>query len=116
MSTSMHVPSTIEEKAALWFARRRRGVMSLEERAAFESWRRDPANAAAMAEQERVWQALHIAQGHIAPASTSAHPVSRARVARPALLAVMCAASIAIGVISFSGNHDFWTNLDWVER
>jgi ferric-dicitrate binding protein FerR (iron transport regulator) len=116
MSTAMRLQPTIEEEAALWFARRRRGVMSLEERAAFESWRREPANAAAMAEQERVWEALHIAQPHIAPASTPAHSTARGRVARPALLAVMCAASIAIGVISYSGNHDFWTNLDWVER
>jgi transmembrane sensor len=116
MTTSMHLQPTGGEQAALWFARRRRGVMTLEERAAFESWRREPANAAAMAEQERVWEALHIAQPHIAPATASTSSIARARVARPALFAVMCAASIAVGVISYSGNHDFWTNLDWVER
>lgn len=105
-----------EEEAALWFAKRRRGVMTLEERAAFESWRREPANAVAMAEFERVWVALRIAQGHIGPVTAPAQPARRVRIARPALLAVMCAASIAIGVVSYSGNRDFWTNLDWVER
>jgi ferric-dicitrate binding protein FerR (iron transport regulator) len=116
MSTSMHtpLPSAVEEEAALWFAKRRRGVMSLEECASFDSWRRVPLNAAAFAEQERIWDALEIAQSRLGPNSTPRHV--RARVGRPALLAVMCAASIAIGVISYTGNHGFWTNLDWVER
>jgi transmembrane sensor len=118
MRFSMQTPSQPpnDEEAAFWFAKRRRGVMSLEQRAAFDAWRQVPANAAAMAEQERVWQALQIAQGHIGPELASAPLPRRTRMARPALLAVMCAASIAIGVISYSGNHDFWTNLDWVER
>ena len=118
MTNSAYTPSRSmnDEEAALWFAKRRRGVMTLEERAAFETWRRDPANSAAIAEQERVWEMLHIAQGRIGPELAPAPVQRRARMARPALLAVMCAASIAIGVISYSGNHDFWTNLDWVER
>jgi ferric-dicitrate binding protein FerR (iron transport regulator) len=116
MRTSIETPSRIDEEAALWFATRRRGVMSLEERAMFESWRRVPANAAAIAEQERVWEALQIAQDQLGPERTPVHSNARARVGRPALLAVMCAASIAIGVISYSGHHDFWTTLDWVER
>jgi hypothetical protein len=39
--------------------------------------------------------------------------MARQRIARSALLAVMCAVSIGIGVISYSGNHEFWTTLDW---
>jgi ferric-dicitrate binding protein FerR (iron transport regulator) len=104
-----------EEEAALWFAKRRRGVMTLEERAAFETWRRERPNAAAMAELESVWGALQMAQGHIGPTSP-AHAARAPRIARSAVLAVMCAASIAIAVISYSGHRDFWTSLDWVDR
>jgi transmembrane sensor len=116
--TSLSTPPqpTNEDEAALWFAIRRRGVMSLEERAAFDSWQREPANAAAMTELEHAWAMLQLAQGHIGPKPAPAHPVSTPRVAASALLAVVCAASIAIGVISYSGNHDFWTSLDWVDR
>ena len=102
-----------EEAAALWFAKCRRGVMAVEERAAFEAWRRDAANAAALGELERVWDLLENGQAHIAPAPA---PMARQRIARSALLAVMCAVSIGIGAISYSGNHEFWTTLDWVER
>jgi transmembrane sensor len=114
VSASSHTANS--EDAALWFARRRRGVMTLEERAAFESWRREPANAAAMAELEQVWATLQIAQGHIAPRAESVPVVRAPKIAAPALLAVMCAVSIGIGVISYSGNHEFWTSLDWVDR
>src|SRR5579862_9684779 len=109
--TSLDQPA-IDEAAALWFAKRRRGVMTLEERAAFEAWWRVPANMAALAQFEETWDML--AEIHFAhvPAATA----SRQRVARSALLAVMCAVSIGIGVISYSGNHEFWTTLDWVER
>ena len=102
-----------QEAAALWFAKCRRGVMALEERAALEAWRRDAGNAAALAELERLWNLLEGGQSHIAAAPV---PMARQRIARSALLAVMCAVSIGIGVISYSGNHAFWTTLDWVER
>jgi ferric-dicitrate binding protein FerR (iron transport regulator) len=102
-----------EEAAALWFAKCRRGVMAVEERAAFEAWKRDSANAAALAELERVWDLLEGGEAHIASVPA---PMPRQRIARSALLAVMCAVSIGIGVISYSGNHEFWTALDWVER
>lgn len=103
-----------EEAAAVWFAKCRRGVMALEERAALDAWRREPANAAALAGLERTWDMLESANGRVmrAPASAPAHQ----RIARSALLAMVCAVSIGIGVISYSGNHAFWTTLDWVER
>jgi len=103
-------------EAARWFAVIRRGVMTLEERARYESWRRAPANESAMAELEQAWEALQVAQSHLGPRPAQAQSRWRARIARPALLAVMCAASIVIGVISYSGNHNFWTSLDWVDR
>jgi transmembrane sensor len=106
-------PAT-EDAAARWFAKCRRGVMALEERAAFDAWRREPANAAALAEMERAWDLMGDAQSPPRLAPMPAVPGQR--IARSALLAVVCAVSIGIGVISYSGNHAFWTALDWVER
>ncbi len=102
-----------EHAAALWFAKCRRGVMAVEERVALDTWRADAANAAALGEMERNWTLLNGAQGQLTPAPVAA---ARQRVARSALLAVMCAAFIGIGMISYTGNHEFWTTLDWVER
>jgi len=114
MSTSFHPAA--EEEAALWFAKRRRGVMTLEERAALQAWQREPANEAAMAELDKTWAHVQMAQGHIGPARAFAEPARAPKIARSALLAVMCAVTIGAGVISYSGNRDFWTSLDWVDR
>lgn len=114
MSTSFH--GAHREEAALWFAKRRRGVMALEERAAFQAWNASPANAAAMAELEETWAALQMAQGHIGPAPAFVPQARVPKIARSALLAAMCAVTIGAGVISYSGNRDFWTSLDWVDR
>lgn len=114
MSTSFRIAN--EEEAALWFARRRRGVMTLEERAAFEAWRGEPANAAAIAEFESVWESLQAAQEAFRPEMAPAPSQRRSGIARTALLAAACAASLGLGVLSYNGHHDFWTNLDWVER
>jgi len=113
---SKSVRSTTDEEAALWYAKRRRGVMTLEERAALAAWRREPANAAAMAELERVWESLQIAQTRFGPDAAPAMLARPPRIARSALLAVMCAVSLGLGVLSYSGNRDFWTSLDWVDR
>ena len=102
-----------EQAAALWFAKCRRGVMAVEDRFALDAWRADAANGAALAEIERTWTLLNSAQGQLIPAPVIA---VRQRVARSALLAMMCAVFIGIGMISYSGNHEFWTTLDWVER
>jgi ferric-dicitrate binding protein FerR (iron transport regulator) len=113
---SASIPPIDEEAAALWFARCRRGVMTLEERVALEAWRLEPANAAAFAQLERVWESLQVAQAHFEPEGAPAPAARRLGIARSALLAVMCAVFLGIGVISYSGNSDFWTNLDWVDR
>ena len=102
-----------DEEAVLWFARLRRGVMTLEERAGFDAWRREPENAAAMAELEQVWQSLEIARTHFGPGKPSPR---RATFARSALVAAVCVISLGIGIISYSGDSSFWTKLDWVER
>ena len=106
------------QEAARWFAASRRGVMSLEERAAYARWRSDAANAATLAEFEQVWHAVEqiqgVASGSHAEAVTL--PQRGKRFARPALVAAMCAVSLVIGVLSYSGDSQFWTALDWTAR
>jgi len=100
-----------DRDAAQWFAARRRGIMSLEERTAYQEWLKDVDNASAMANLERIWEMVGIAEHHVA-----AEPApSRGRL-RPALVAAMCAASIGIAALSYSGNPGFWTTLDWTDR
>jgi transmembrane sensor len=102
-----------DEEAVLWFAKLHRGVMTLEERAGYEAWRRETDNAAAMAELEHIWQSLEIAREHFEPDNSSGR---RSAFARSALLAAVCVISLGIGIISYSGDSSFWTKLDWVER
>lgn len=104
------------EGASRWFAARRRGVMTLDERAAYAEWLRDSANADAMAELERVWAVAGIAAPHI-PRETAEDGVPRqSAVVRSALVAAMCAVSIGIAVLSYNGTPAFWTTLDWADR
>lgn len=43
------------EAAAAWFAVQRRAVMSIEEREAFDGWRVDPQNLAALNAMHELW-------------------------------------------------------------
>jgi ferric-dicitrate binding protein FerR (iron transport regulator) len=104
---------SVDEEAVLWFAKLRRGVMTLEERAGFEAWRLRPENATAMAELEHVWQSLEIARDRLGPIDGSPRRVA---LARTALVAAACVICLGIGIISYSGDSSFWTKLDWVER
>jgi ferric-dicitrate binding protein FerR (iron transport regulator) len=106
---------TALQEAAIWFARRQRGVMSLEERADFERWRAVRRNAAAMDQMERAWARMDQARDRFAPAASKA-PVNRFAFARSAVLALLCVASVGVGLVSYSGHSSFWTRLDWVER
>jgi ferric-dicitrate binding protein FerR (iron transport regulator) len=104
------------EEAARWFASERRGVMSLEERAALAAWRREPANAAALAELERVWALVQVARSKFGAEASAVSETRSRRFARSALVALVCIVSLGIGAISYSGNSSFWTKLDWLER
>ena len=103
------------QEAASWFARRQRGVMSLEERAEFERWRAMRRNAAAMDEMERAWTRMDQAKDRFTPAALTA-PVRRFAVGRSAVLALLCVLSLGVGIVSYSGHSSFWTRLDWIER
>ena len=110
------MPSRMED-AARWFAVLRRGVMSIEERAAYETWRRDHANRAAMSELEEIWNALGLVEDRaLETESLGTGSARRGRLTRPALVAAMCAVSLAIGLMSYNGQNSFWTTLDWTDR
>lgn len=57
------IPENLQEAAATWLARRDRGLTAAEQDAYLEWLRADPAHAAAMKRQERVWAVLdHLEQ------------------------------------------------------
>jgi len=104
------------EEAARWFAARRRGMMTVEERDRYEIWTRDAVNVSAMARLERTWAAVGVAEGQLHKAVRRPAPPPRSRLARSALLAAMCAVSLGIGVLSYSDETGFWTTLNWTDR
>ena len=106
---------TALQEASSWFARCRRGVMSVEDRAEFERWRAERRNATAMDEIERAWTRIESISDRFAPAIADA-PVRRPAFVRSAVLALICVASLGVGVVSYSGHSGFWTRLDWVAR
>jgi ferric-dicitrate binding protein FerR (iron transport regulator) len=99
--------------AARWFAASRRGVMSIEERAAYEAWRADARNAQAMAAMGRRWDML---QGLEEEFGAIPAPAAKRGPARPVLVAAVCALSLVIGALSYTGHGAFWTTLDWTDR
>ncbi len=83
--SDMRMPDRTEE-AARWFAARRRGVMTVEERDRYETWARDAVNVSAMARLERTWAAVGVAEGQLhkavrrpAPAAVANGPFRAAR-------------------------------------
>jgi ferric-dicitrate binding protein FerR (iron transport regulator) len=102
-------------EAAEWFACRRRGVMTLQERADYDAWCLDPAHCAAMSEVERLWGLASLSYPKVSISS----PVPAIRLtgfARSALVAILCIASLGVGIISLGSHSEFWTRLDWSER
>lgn len=76
------------EAAAAWFAVQRRAVMSIEEREAFDAWRVDPQNLAALNAMHELW-------GEMA-ALKAVQPALRTRSLRRRRIAVGSAAGIAV--------------------
>ena len=104
------------QEAARWFAALRRGVMTVDERARYQSWAADPINAAEMARLNRAWSALGVAEDRLLDAMAEPKAEPRSRYARSALLAAMCVVSLGIGVLSYSDDTGFWTTLNWTDR
>lgn len=106
------------DEAARWFAVLHRGLMTPDERADYEAWHGDAANAAAIDALHQIWRELE-------PASTPdsvrqgdiSDPVGRdAYLSRPARVAgMLSAASLMFGLI-YRLDGSWWTALDWWSR
>jgi ferric-dicitrate binding protein FerR (iron transport regulator) len=103
-------------EAARWFAVRRRGVMTVDERSLYEVWVSDASNVAAMSRLEQTWRTLGAAEHSISGTRRASASVPHSRLARPALLAAMCVVSLGIGVLSYADDSGFWTTLNWTDR
>lgn len=91
---------TRTDEAARWFSIQRRGVMTLEEHAEYESWIASRANRAALGEMQALWSGLEAPPPHLA---------------RKAVFAAICA-SLCMGLLSLASHGGFWTSLDWANR
>jgi ferric-dicitrate binding protein FerR (iron transport regulator) len=108
-----------EDQAARWFAAARRGLMTQDERIAYDAWRREPGHAAALADLQRIWLMLGPGDADLSVAAGTVGTRSKGRAAslpRPArVAAVLSAASIAaVALTRLDGA--WWTTLDWWSR
>lgn len=103
-----------EEEAARWFAVLDRGVMTLAEREAYESWRSVPANAASLARFQALWERIGTARPDIAARSEAPVPAAP-RMGLPRVAAVFIAASVTLPAFLLT-NGTWWTTLDWWSR
>jgi len=94
-----------DEEAARWFAALRRGVMTLEERQAFEHWQRQRENRDALAAMGALWQSL---EGAVLP--------PRPRIALRLAFAAICVLTLGTGILSSAKDASFWNGLDWTNR
>ena len=67
----MRISADRREAAAAWFAAQRRAVMSIEERAAFDAWRADPENLAALNAMHELWGEMSVLKGARIPLESS---------------------------------------------
>jgi ferric-dicitrate binding protein FerR (iron transport regulator) len=105
--------ASIQEEAARWFTILHRGVMTLEERSAYEQWLADEKHRPAIAEMQRVWEVFGPSRGSIdvGYAFVGSHRDATRRI----MVAAMCV--ISLGLLALSYVHTpFWTSLDWVTR
>jgi ferric-dicitrate binding protein FerR (iron transport regulator) len=103
----------VREEAARWFTILHRGVMTLEERAAYDRWLADERHRPAMAEMQRVWEMFEAPRRSIP--DPSAHANSPGHPPRNIMVAAMCI--ISVGIFALSCVHTpFWTSLDWMTR
>jgi transmembrane sensor len=85
------------DEAAAWFSVLHRGVMSIEERAAFEVWRAEPCNAAALTAAQDLW-------GEMAALDETKVPIVQPALRRRQffMAAAASAAVVTVGVVSFN--------------
>lgn len=81
----------IQQEAAHWFTVQRRGPMSLDERLAFDAWRRDPLHQAALNRMHEVWGELSFLAG------TGTAP-RRPRLRRREAIAAVLIVGVSVGL------------------
>lgn len=89
-----------QDQAAAWFAAERAGLMLAEQRAAFDTWRADPRNEAALAAMRDLWDDMAVLKGKTKPAPA---PTKR-RIVLPiaaALLLIVLGGAFATRMIRF---------------
>ncbi|MBI1215958.1 MAG: DUF4880 domain-containing protein [Alphaproteobacteria bacterium] len=91
-----------QDEAAAWFAAQRAGVMLAEERQAFDEWRADPRNQAALDAMHELWGELAILKDAPPPTRARRGGVQLAVVAA-LVLAVVGGGSIAVSMLA-AGN------------
>lgn len=105
-----------DQQAARWFAAVDRGVMTLEERAAYEHWLSQAANRAAIARLEKIWARLDIAQDLFSTATGRTQTIGGGLQSRFAMIAAMLvAAAVSLPALMLT-NGSWWTTLDWWSR
>ncbi len=85
-----------QDEAAAWFAAQRAGVMLVEERQAFDAWRADPRNQAALDAMHELWGELAILKDASPP------PRARRGVFRFAAVAALAVAVLGGGALTWS--------------
>lgn len=92
----MKIPTDRQEAAAVWFAAQRRSVMSIEERAAFDAWRADPQNLAALNAMHELWGEMSALKGASIPIKAPAR--TGRRIAIGAGLAACLGVVVSVGL------------------
>lgn len=91
-----------------------------DERAAYETWRQHPANAAAMEELQNIWAELEDARDQVPEAGKVAGPcpvTRRMTIIQSALVAtIFGVALISVRTLPAFDGNDTWTALDWWSR
>lgn len=93
MTSDPETPSR-QDQAAAWFAAERAGVMLVEQRAAFDAWKADPRNLAALEAMREFWDDLAVLKGNSPEPQRLPTRRKRPVVAVAAAVVVLVAASV----------------------
>lgn len=103
----MKLDETRREEAAAWFAALRRGAITAEERQAFDAWRADPVNQAALHHMHELW-------GETAALKSLGNNIRRSepKAARPRRRQRAMAAAVACLLVAGAGGLALWRGGD----
>lgn len=108
MSTEEPKP-TRQEEAAKWFAAERAGMMLVEQRAEFDTWRADPRNQVALDAMRDLWDDLAVLKG--ARPSAQTKPRKRPRALATAAMFLIILGGLGTGWLAISGTPTIRTGV-----